>query len=137
VAGVNAVPRNSTLDPAEDRRIDVDWQLPGIRRGRKTYVAGPREWQLIEAHRHDSPHELLCVAGSARVYVADGTRAEVLDLLPGVLVEVPAGLMHKIVVAPGSVVAAFVPATIWVGSHGAAVTVPDDVFTAAVEVETR
>jgi hypothetical protein len=59
----------------------------------------------------------------------------VLSLRPGVLVEVPAGLMHRIVVAPGSVLSALVPAASWVGSYGPAVAVPEDVFAGAVEVD--
>ncbi len=102
------------------RRIEVDWQLPGLRRGRKVYVGGGEPWLLIEPHVHPSPHQLLCIAGSAHLTVADPDGARLVVLGPGELVEVGGGVAHQSVLMPGGILSALVPATSWLGVEGTA-----------------
>ena len=129
---ITVVERRTVENADKGRHIDVDWQLPGMRQGRKTYRAGSRPWQLIEAHRHDSAHHLLCLTGTAHVYVAGDGRAEIVELLPGGMVEIPAGVAHKIVLMPGGILSALMPATTWLGAYGEVQEVDDGVFTGAV-----
>lgn len=99
--------------------VEIDPRLPDAVVGRTVYHA-TNERYLGPPHRHDAPHELMCLAGVCALGWAPGPSGPVTwsELGPGDALYVPGTLTHRLWLGADSILASIASSTSWLATNG-------------------
>lgn len=96
-------------------RVEVDWQVPGTRLGRKVYLAPlDRPYKMPNPHQHNTAHFFVCMAGQAAVAYRKPDGSIVREVLEeGGIYWIPPGVAHQLRIEPGGILASYFPPQTW------------------------
>lgn len=107
--------------------VEIDPRLPDAVSGRMVYHS-PDDRYLGPPHRHDAPHDFVCLNGSCAVALElpAGGVVRWLPLGKGDRLHVPPRVAHRVWLAAGAVFASLEPALSWLTSSSYLEELPID-----------